>query len=666
MTEIAPDTVIDERYKVLSRIGAGGMAEVFCVQDQSLGRKVALKLLHARFASDAEFVERFRREASSAASLQHPNVVGIYDRGRWDGTYYIAMEYLPGRTLKEVIQQDSPIDPVRATDLTVQILKAARFAHRRGIVHRDLKPHNVIVDDEDRAKVTDFGIARAGASDMTETGSILGTAQYLSPEQAQGMAVSPQSDLYSVGVILFELLTGHVPFEAESAVTIALKHVSEPPPAPSAFDPSVPPELETIVLWALEKDPAHRPQDADAFIHALEEARELILAREAPGQRTATFVPGAVPLGEEPAPEEERAARRRPPWWAWLAAMLAVAGVVAAIVLLTQPSEVRVPGVVGLEMQVAQRRIEAAGLDWRIERVRSTEPLDEVVRQSPRARRTVEKGTTVVLSVSGGPGTIDVPAVDGDPLDKARAALQNAGLVVGDVIRQASDSVAEGIVIQTSPRAGANVERGSTVKVYVSTGPEQVTVPDVVGFSQADADATLRNAGFNVSVTEEESTDVEAGDVISQSPAGDAAADLGSTVTIVVATAPPVEVPVLTGLSQPDAEAALSARGLVPRISGRDVSDQAQDGIVVDQRPAAGTTTRAGGPVRIFVGRYVAPVDPGGGDPGGDGDGDGGAPGPGSGNGNGNSGNNGNGNGNGSGNGPAEGTPNGRWFDRDD
>jgi len=197
MPELAPDTIVDGRYKVLTRLGSGGMADVFCAEDQQLGRKVALKLLHRRFAEDAEFVERFRREASAAAGLQHPNVVGVYDRGEWDGTYYIAMEYLPGRSLKDVIRQEAPLDPVRAIDIVEQILKAARFAHRRGIVHRDLKPHNVIVDDEDRVKVTDFGIARAGASDMTETGSIMGTAQYLSPEQAQGHAVSAPSDLYA-------------------------------------------------------------------------------------------------------------------------------------------------------------------------------------------------------------------------------------------------------------------------------------------------------------------------------------------------------------------------------------------------------------------------------------------------------------------------------------
>src|ERR1700716_4119031 len=266
MTELASGTLVDGRYKLVSRLGSGGVADVFLAEDQQLGRQVALKLLHRRFAEDPDFVERFRREAQAAAGLQHPNVVSVYDRGAYDDTYYIAMEYLPGRSLKQLIRQEAPLDPVRGIDITLQILKAARFAHRRGVIHRDLKPHNVIVDESDHAKVTDFGIARAGASDMTETGSIMGTAQYLSPEQAQGYAVSAGSDLYSIGVILYELVTGRVPFDAEAAVTIAIKHVSEAPPVPSQFNPSVPPELEQVVLWALNKNPADRPQDADALI----------------------------------------------------------------------------------------------------------------------------------------------------------------------------------------------------------------------------------------------------------------------------------------------------------------------------------------------------------------------------------------------------------------
>ena len=281
--------MVDGRYKVVSRLGTGGMADVFLAEDQQLGRKVALKLLHRRFAEDPGFVERFRREAQAAAGLQHPNVVSVYDRGAFDGTYYIAMEYLPGRSLKQLIRDEAPLDPVRAIDITIQILKAARFAHRRGVIHRDLKPHNVIVDDADHAKVTDFGIARAGASDMTETGSIMGTAQYLSPEQAQGHAVSAGSDLYSIAVVLYEMLTGRVPFDADSAVTIALKHVSEAPPPPTIINPSVPAELEQVVMWALNKNPADRPANADQFIAALEQAKAAILSGERGGQRTASM-----------------------------------------------------------------------------------------------------------------------------------------------------------------------------------------------------------------------------------------------------------------------------------------------------------------------------------------------------------------------------------------
>ena len=305
MQRIDRDTIIDERYRVLNRLGSGGMADVYCAEDLQLGRNVAVKLLYRRFAEDSEFVERFRREASSAAGLQHPNIVGVFDRGEWDGTYYIAMEYLKGHTLKQLVRDHGAMPPDLAVDITIQVLRAAKFAHKRGVVHRDIKPHNVILDEEGRAKVTDFGIARAGASDMTETGSIMGTAQYLSPEQAQGQPVSPRSDLYSIGVMLYELLTGQVPFDAESAVTIALKHVSEPPSPPSQLNPAVPPALDAVVLRALEKDPALRFADADEFAAALLDARErptVVAAREVQLE--------PYPMPGEPFVEEERRAAR--------------------------------------------------------------------------------------------------------------------------------------------------------------------------------------------------------------------------------------------------------------------------------------------------------------------------------------------------------------------
>src|SRR5437660_2857391 len=252
---VDPGTIIDGRYRVISRLGSGGMADVYLAADELLGRLLAVKLLHPHFAADHEFVERFKREASSAAGLSHPNIVGIFDRGEWQGTYYIAMEYVAGRSLKVIVREPGALEPGAAIDIVVQILRAARFAHRRGVIHRDLKPHNVILDEEDRARVTDFGIARAGASDMTLTGSIMGTAQYLSPEQAQGHAVSAASDLYSIGVVLYEMLTGRVPFDADAAVTIALKHVSESPTAPTQVNPNIPPELERDAMCTLNKTP---------------------------------------------------------------------------------------------------------------------------------------------------------------------------------------------------------------------------------------------------------------------------------------------------------------------------------------------------------------------------------------------------------------------------
>ena len=247
---------VDERYRLLGRAGSGGMADVWVADDRMLQRRVALKFLHERFAQDQSFVERFRREASAAGGLQHPNVVGIYDRGEWEGTHYIAMEYVEGASLKDLIERGLEVG--EAVEITRQVLAGAQFAHDNGVVHRDLKPGNVLVDSEGRARVTDFGIARAGASEITQTGSVLGTAHYLSPEQAQGLEVKESSDVYSTGVILYEALTGKVPFDGDSAVTIALKQVSERPRPPSELNPNVSPALDAVVLRALAKDPANR------------------------------------------------------------------------------------------------------------------------------------------------------------------------------------------------------------------------------------------------------------------------------------------------------------------------------------------------------------------------------------------------------------------------
>src|ERR671932_1289662 len=304
-------TLFDGRYKVERRLGSGGMANVYLAEDQELGRRVAIKILNDRHAHDASFVERFRREAKNAAALSHPNIVSIYDRGEAEGTYYIAMEYLDGRSLKELILARGPAPISVAIDYARQVLAALRVAHRQGLVHRDIKPHNVLVDGEGRLKVTDFGIARAGPSQMTEEGSIIGTAQYLSPEQAQGAPVTPSSDLYSVGILLYELLTGTVPFSGDTPVELAMKHLSKVPDPPSRKRPDVPRDLDLVVMRALGKDPEERYQSADEMDADLarvargvsvspetEEAATAIIAR--PVTAATTVVPPTVPLPAQP------------------------------------------------------------------------------------------------------------------------------------------------------------------------------------------------------------------------------------------------------------------------------------------------------------------------------------------------------------------------------
>ncbi|MGI8428589.1 MAG: Stk1 family PASTA domain-containing Ser/Thr kinase [Solirubrobacteraceae bacterium] len=621
MAELAPGTLVDARYKILARLGSGGMADVFLAQDGQLGRKVALKLLHGRFAEDPGFVERFRREAQAAAGLQHPNVVSVYDRGAYDGTYYIAMEYLPGRTLKQLIRQDSPLDPVRAIDITIQILTAARFAHHQGVIHRDLKPHNVIVDDADHAKVTDFGIARAGASDMTETGSIMGTAQYLSPEQAQGYAVSASSDLYSVAVVLYEMLTGRVPFDAEAAVTIALKHVSEPPSAPRAVNPEIPVELEQVVMWALNKDPADRPSDADQFIAALAHVRAGIVSGEG-AQHTASMpalaaagpLAGAAatadvaPASETP-PPGERERWRRWRWIALLVALLLAAGGGIAAYLIARPAKTVVPQVVGGNLNTARTQLQNAGFGVAVINVTNGKPAGIVISQQPLGGAKADAGSSVTLTVSQGPGNGTVPAVKGLPLATAEQLIRSAGLKVGRHPMQASGQFPAGEVTGTEPAAGVSPPRGTAVTIFVSSGQARVTVPDVTNQSRADATATLDAAGFKPGVTTQTSSTVRAGNVISQNPAAGSDAPAGSTVAIVVAEAPSTAmVPDVTGDTSSAATSALRSAGLQVTQSAKDVGKQAKEGIVLSQSPGMGATVSKGSTVRIVVGHYVAPT----------------------------------------------------------
>jgi len=645
---VEPDTIIDGRYRVLSRLGSGGMADVYLAEDQLLGRRLAVKVLHHHFAEDQEFVERFRREASSAAGLSHPNIVGIFDRGEWDGTYYIAMEYVPGSSLKALVRERGPLEPVVAIDIVTQILQAARFAHARGVIHRDFKPHNVILDEEGRARVTDFGIAQAGASDMTLTGSIMGTAQYLSPEQAQGHPVSAVSDLYSVGVILYELLTGVVPFDGDTAVAIAFKQVSAQPLAPSAVNPAVPAALDLLVLRALEKDPGARYADAQEFIAALRSARErlpvsaatAIFASQPPGSQppgaaprpatgahrhhgvvppgmalstgvppTALLLPpdGAAP-GSPPAEDgDERAAnKRRRLRWALIAAAVAAIVALVLVLALTRPSSpsatVTVPSVAGQSEAAASAALRRAGLVPVPALTASSSPSGVVIGETPSAGSAVGKGTHVTISVSTGPGSSALPDVADLTAPQATAKLKGAGFKPATET-QPSATVPAGRVISTEPAAETEVRAGGSVKVLVSSGPAPASVPDVVGQSRTAAEATLTNAKLSVGAVTQQTSEQSPGTVLEQSPAAGSSLADGEKVNLTVARAPKeVAVPNAVGAAQAAAAAALEHAGFKVKQVSRTTSEQSQVGVVLEQSPAGGTHARKGSTVTVTIG----------------------------------------------------------------
>ena len=601
---LAENTLVDGRYRLLRRIGAGGMADVWCASDSQLDRRVALKMLHQRFAQDHEFVERFRREASAAAGLQHPNVVAVFDRGEVDGTYYIAMEYVEGSSLKDLIARGMTIP--EAVEVTRQVLAAARFAHSHGIIHRDLKPHNVLIDREGRAKVTDFGIARAGVSEITQTGSVMGTAQYLSPEQAQGLAVSPASDLYSIGVILYETLTGRVPFEGDSAVAVALKQVSEPPQPPSRLNPAVPPALDAVVMKALAKHPANRFRAADDFLAALDAAEAAPAV--SPVGDTARYAPVApvAPPPEEPAFETEGSS----PWRWILVAILVLALVGLAAWALTRPGQVTVPSVLGDSEANARQTLEQAGLSVETEEFPSQQPAGTVVEQDPTAGSKADEGSTVTLSVSSGPGTAKIPDVAGDPERRAVKALENVGLMVNTEERFSSE-VEEGLAIGTKPKAGSKLDEGSSVTLLISKGADLADVPSVVGLGQQIAENQIKAAGLIANVETTDSDEPE-GTVLSQDPAGGVQAANGSEVTIVVSTgAGSVIVPDVEGLFRDGAVRVLANHGLDVSIQEDTTADPEQDGRVIDQAPAGGARVHEGDTVSIVVGVFgEAPTAP--------------------------------------------------------
>jgi eukaryotic-like serine/threonine-protein kinase len=619
------NTLFDGRYRIMRKLGTGGMANVYLAEDQELGRRVAIKILDDRHASDEQFIERFRREAKNAAGLSHPNIVSIYDRGEAEGTYYIAMEYLDGRSLKELIVSRGPAPVNVAVDYARQILAAVRFAHRNGIVHRDIKPHNVLVDAEGRLKVTDFGIARAGASQMTEAGSIIGTAQYLSPEQARGAPVDQTSDLYSVGVVLYELLTGVVPFTGDTPVEIAMKHLSAIPDPPSSKRSDIPRDLDMIILRALAKDPAERYQSAEemdadlariqrgaAVSPATEEAATAIISRPPPQVApTAVTQLRTVPYAPPAAYYDYDEPRRRA-IWPWLLALLFVAAaIVGGYFLYNQVQQqlsgaktVRVDNYTGIREILAVQKIRDAGLvPHVIRQPNQTVPETWIFRQDPQPGAKLNKGNQVTVYSSTGKPQVTIPDVTTLDVADAVARLKDAQLNA-KVTRVDSNQPADKVLDQT-PNGGISVDQGSTVTLKVSKGPQPIALPDVRGETFDTANSQLLAAGFAVAKHLVDSTQ-PANIVVAQHPNPNTSQAQGTTITLDVSKGPKTtSVPDVTSQQQADAISALRASGFNARVVSQDTSDQTQDGIVLNQNPAGGTQAKPGTTVTIVVGRFT-------------------------------------------------------------
>jgi serine/threonine-protein kinase len=616
LAEVREGALVDGRYRVLQRIGSGGMADVWLADDTHLQRRVALKVLHARFAQDREFVERFRREAEAAAGLQHPNVVAVFDRGDVDGTYYIAMQYLEGRSLKQSI--DAGLTPEQAAGLIRQVLEGARFAHRHGVVHRDLKPQNVIVDADGKATVTDFGIARAGVSEITQTGSVMGTPHYLSPEQAQGLDVTAVSDLYSIGVMLYEALTGRAPFEGDSAVAVAMKQVSQTPQRPSSINPQVSPALDAAVMRALEKEPGRRFQSADAFIAALDAAMK---DPSGGAGNTAAFAPlppvVATPeeaVAAEPDAEEEEARRRRRRIWLLVAAAVLI-GLLIGFAL-TRDTTTEVPEVTGNPLPVAIDLLQQNGFSvGDVNRVEREAPVNTVLEQDPAASPPADQASLdcvfltffcskpkVMLTVSAGPGSAEVPSSARLTVAEAEEELEEAGFGA-TVETVSSDRVEEGLVIRSEPRGGETATRGTDVLLTVSSGPKLATVPVLVGTQRSVAVQQIRGRGFVPDVEEVESSK-PTGEVIRQAPSAGSRLPDGSTVSIVVSKGEEkATVPNTIGKLRAEAVEAVREAGLDPTVSEQETEVPSQVGRVTDQFPPPGSELKPGSTVTLVVGK---------------------------------------------------------------
>lgn len=594
--------ILKERYRILEKIGSGGMADVYLAYDTVLDRKVAVKVMHRQYAADENFVRRFRREAQAAANLNHPNIVSVYDWGHENETYFIVMEYITGKPLKDLILSKGVLNLNFAIDIAKQIARALAFAHKHEVVHRDIKPQNIIITQDGLVKVTDFGIARAKSSSLTETGTVMGSVHYLAPEQAQGLPATELSDIYSMGVILFEMVTGNVPFEGDTPVSIAMKHASETPPRPSSLNSSLPPKLEAIILKAMAKDPFDRYQNADELLSDLKRI-ELGKPVEAAGpshEKTMVISPKNITIPKK---------RRRLITIITTILILMLAGGAIAGLWYYQSQLAakitKVPKLVDLEIKQAEKLLEERELKMSVgsKEYSETYAAGKVISQDPEPGAEVEKGTTVTVVVSKGEKPIKVPDITGKSEIEAGRILGELGLRIGDIKYEFSDKIPEGAILKQSPAAGTEVTRSAEVDIVISRGVEVVIVPDVEELSLEKAKEIISKAGLKVETTEEESVTVEKGRVIRQSPSAGDTIKKGEKVLLVVSTGPSViTVPNVVGLTSLEARNKLESLKLAVETQNVEVFEEDKVGKVLQQSPNADQKVTVGTTVTIWVG----------------------------------------------------------------
>ena len=623
------ERVLSDRYRIVKHLARGGMADVYEAEDTLLSRSVAVKVLHANFASDQAFVARFRREAQAAANLSHPNIVAIFDWGQDEGTYFMVMELIRGRTLREVMRTEGAIMPRRAAEIAAEAAAALSIAHQHGVYHRDIKPGNIMITEDGAVKVTDFGIARAldDSEELTRTGAVIGTATYFSPEQAQGLPADERSDVYALGIVLYEMLAGKPPFTGESPVAVAYQHVSEHAVSPDQVNPEAPRELSAIAEHAIRKSPSDRYASADEFRSDLQRylsgAEPIAAAAVVAAASTAMIPPPPqAPIGYATAsntqsfeaPVEERS---QASYWIAVGALIVVL-VVGLFLLLRLLSggepvaaTVEVPNLVGVPAEDAFETLQALDLKVRAaEETNADVPAGIVIRTEPSAGTAVPLESFVTVVVSVGEEEVGVPNVIGENVDVARARIEAQGFTVGTIEYQLTEDVDENIVISQNPSGGATATPASEVDLVVSSGPFSIDVPNVAGKTAETAILQLTQAGFEKITTDEEpSNDVLEGFVIETNPAAGQTVPRDATIIVIVSSGPePVEIPNLVGQSRSRAESQLNNLGLLLVVSNETVEvplDSGLIGNVAEQSPSAGTEAEVGSEVVVRLGIAV-------------------------------------------------------------